>query len=114
MTTRKQIANKSALVGAGVGLVIYVLFGLLQGALLGGTAGVLFTNWVFGPGAMEVMAGELITRAIIGGAMLTGVLVALVMCITVTSVIGYIAGSILGAVAESGEAHEADAEPVKH
>lgn len=106
MTLRQELAKKSALIGAGVGLVLYALFGLLQGALLGGTAGVLFTNWVFGAGAMEIMAGELITRAIIAGAMLAGVLVSLVMFVTITATVGYILGSVLGVVAGERETTE--------
>ncbi|HEX9859603.1 MAG TPA: hypothetical protein VGB23_00250 [Nitrospirota bacterium] len=107
MTLRQELAKKSALVGAGAGLVFYALFGLMQGALLGGTAGILFTNWVFGPGAMAVMAGELITRAIIAGAMLAGVLVSLVMSVTITATAGYILGSILGVMAGERETAEA-------
>lgn len=114
MTQRAELARKSALVGAGVGLVLYAVFGLLQGALLGGTAGILLTNWVFGPGAMAVMAGELITRAIIAGAMLAGVVVALVMFVTVTSVAGYICGSLLGLMAGAHDTTEEALNTVKH
>lgn len=114
MTQRTEIAKKSALVGAGVGLVLYAVFGLLQGALLGGTAGILLTNWVFGPGAMAVMAGELITRAIIAGAMLAGVVVALVIFVTVASVAGYICGSLLGLMAGEQDTTEEALDTVKN
>jgi len=104
MTTREVLARKCALIGAGAGLVLYAIFGLLQGAVMGGTAGVLAANWVFGAGTIELMGSELITRVIVGAAMLTGVVVSLIMFLTISTIIGYVCGSILGlAVGETGE-----------
>lgn len=102
MTTRELLARKCALIGAGAGLVLYAIFGLLQGAVIGGTAGVLAANWIFGPGTIELMGSELITRVIVGGAMLTGVVVSLIMFLTVSATAGYICGSLLGMVVGEG------------
>jgi hypothetical protein len=105
MTIRQELAKKCALIGAGIGLVLYAVFGFLQGALLGGTAGILAANWVFGPGTIYIMGGELITRMMVGAAMLTGVVVSLVMFVTLASTAGYIVGNVLGLLigAESEE-----------
>jgi len=93
---RHEIGKKCALLGGGVGLALYAVFGLLQGAVFGGTGGLLLVNWLFGRGAVEMMSGELITRVIIGGAMVVGVLVSLVMFLTLSSVAGYICGYAIG------------------
>jgi len=95
-TLRNEIGKKCALLGGVAGLVLYALFGLLQGAVFGGTGGLLLVNWLFGRGAVEMMAGELITRVIIGGAMVVGVLVSLVMFLTISSVAGYVVGYAIG------------------
>jgi len=105
MTIRQELAKKCALIGAGMGLVLYAVFGFLQGALLGGTAGILAANWIFGPGTLYIMGGELITRMMVGAAMLTGVVVSLVIFVTLSSTAGYIFGNVLGLMigAESEE-----------
>jgi len=105
MTIRQELARKCALIGAGMGLVLYAVFGFLQGALLGGTAGILAANWVFGPGTLYITGGELITRVIVGAAMLSGVVISLVIFVTLSSTAGYIFGNVLGLMlgAESEE-----------
>jgi len=110
MTTGKVIARKCGFIGAGAGLMLYVLFGLLQGAVFGGMAGVMLANRLFGAGTIALMGNELITRAMVGGAMFAGALVSLVMFVVGGSVIGYMAGRLLGLVAVGTEPEEADAE----
>jgi len=93
---RHEIGKKCALLGSGAGLILYAIFGLLHGAVYGGTAGLLLVNWAFGPGAVEAMSGEMITRVIIGGSMLVGILVALVMFLTLAGTAGYVVGYAIG------------------
>ena len=69
MTTKTAIVKKCGLVGAGAGIALFAVFGLLQGALLGGTAGVAVANHIFGANTFEVMAGDLLPRIIVAACM---------------------------------------------
>ena len=45
---KTTIARKTAYVGAGAGLVLFALFGLLPGSILGGAMGLNIAGWLFG------------------------------------------------------------------
>ena len=47
-TMKTTIARKTAYIGAGAGLVLFALFGLLPGSLLGGAMGINIAGWLFG------------------------------------------------------------------
>ena len=47
-TMKNTIARKTAYIGAGAGLVLFALFGLLPGSLLGGAMGINIAGWIFG------------------------------------------------------------------
>lgn len=91
---RNSLSRKAAYIGAGSGLVVFSLFGLLPGSLLGGAAGIKFAGMLFGfpldPG--------LLSRTIVLSSMLVGVLVAGVVIVTAASAAGW----LLGRVAEIG------------
>ena len=108
MTTGQKIARKCGLIGAGIGGTLYLIFGLAQGAVLGGTAGIALANWVFGERTIEIMGNELMTRVIVGGAMLTGVVVSLVMFLVAGSAMGYACGRLLGLAVREGETFEGE------
>ena len=42
------ISRKTAYIGAGAGLVLFALFGLMPGSLIGGAAGIGIAGWLFG------------------------------------------------------------------
>jgi hypothetical protein len=93
---KNTIAKKGAYIGAGAGLVLFALFGLLPGSLLGGAAGINVAGWLFG---LPLEPG-LISRAIVLVSMLVGVLVAGIVIVTATTTIGWLAGrAIDGSVA---------------
>ncbi len=103
------IARKGAYIGAGAGLVLFALFGLLPGSLLGGAAGINIAGWLFG---LPLQPG-LISRVIVLMSMLVGVLVAGIVIVTATSTIGWLAGRLVesaGAAKEAGEEAGAKAE----
>ncbi len=88
---KSTIARKTAYIGAGAGLVLFAIFGLLPGSLLGGAAGINVAGWLFG---LPLQPG-LISRMIVLAAMLTGVLVAGIVIVTASSTVGWLFGKIL-------------------
>jgi hypothetical protein len=90
---KNGIARKTAYIGAGAGLVLFALFGLMPGSLMGGMAGINIAGWFFG---LPLEAG-LIPRVIVLASMLAGVLVSGVGIITATSTFGWIIGRALEA-----------------
>ncbi|HYA85822.1 MAG TPA: hypothetical protein VEI57_02000 [Nitrospirota bacterium] len=89
---KSTMTRKGAYVGAGAGLVLFGLFGLLPGSLLGGAAGIQIAGLLFG---LPLEPG-LISRMIVLIAMLLGVLVAGIVIVTATSTIGWLVGAAIG------------------
>lgn len=88
---KTSLTKKAAYIGAGAGLVLFAMFGLLPGSLLGGAAGVNIAGWLFG---MPLEPG-LVSRAIVILSMLLGVLVSGIIVVTATSTLGWIVGKAL-------------------
>jgi len=91
MTMKTTIARKTAYIGAGAGLVLFALFGLMPGSLLGGAMGINIAGWLFG---LPLQPG-LVARVIVLASMLIGVLVAGIVMVTATSTIGWLVGKVL-------------------
>ena len=102
---KNSIARKGAYIGAGAGLVLFAIFGLLPGSLLGGAAGINVAGWLFG---LPLEPG-LISRAIVLVSMLVGVLVAGIVIVTATTTVGWLAGRLL-----EGSAREEQKEAAAH
>jgi hypothetical protein len=98
---KTTIARKTAYIGAGAGLVLFALFGLLPGSLMGGAMGINIAGWLFG---LPLQPG-LLSRIIVLASMLTGVLVAGIVIVTASSAIGWLAGRAL----ESGAREQEEA-----
>lgn len=97
---KTTIAKKGAYIGAGAGLVLFAIFGLLPGSLLGGAAGINMAGWLFG---LPLEPG-LISRAIVLISMLVGVLVAGIVIVTATTTVGWLVGRLLdGSAAHEGK-----------
>jgi small-conductance mechanosensitive channel len=88
---KTTIAKKGAYIGAGAGLVLFAIFGLLPGSLIGGAMGINIAGWMFG---LPLEPG-LISRAIVLVSMLVGVLVAGIVIVTATTTVGWLAGRML-------------------
>jgi len=86
---KTAITKKGAYIGAGAGLVLFGLFGLLPGSLIGGAAGIQIAGLLFG---LPLEPG-LLSRMIILMSMLLGVLVAGIVIVTASSTIGWLVGA---------------------
>jgi len=106
---KTMIARKTAYIGAGAGLVLFALFGLMPGSLVGGAMGINIAGWIFG---LPLKSG-LIARIIVLASMLIGVLVAGIVIVTATSTVGWLVGKVLesGVHAKEGVEEEAKAGP---
>ncbi len=88
---KTTIAKRTAYIGAGAGLVLFALFGLLPGSLLGGAAGINIAGWLFG---LPLDPG-LISRIIVLLSMLAGVLVAGIAIVTASTTVAWMIGKAL-------------------
>ena len=93
-----SISRKTTYIGAGAGIVLFAIFGLLPGSLLGGAAGIKLAGIFFG---LPLDPG-IISRAIVLVSMLLGIIVSGITIVTATSTIGWLVGRVL----ESGHAQE--------
>jgi len=89
-----SMTRQGAYIGAGAGLVLFFLFGLLPGSLMGGAAGIRFAGVFFG---LPLEPG-LFSRLIVLCSMLLGGLVAGTVIITASSTVGWLAGSAMSAL----------------
>jgi O-antigen/teichoic acid export membrane protein len=92
------ISRKTTYIGAGAGIVLFAIFGLLPGSLLGGAAGIKLAGMFFG---LPLDPG-IISRAIVLASMLVGIIVAGITIVTATSTMGWLVGRVL----EGGHASE--------
>ena len=94
MKTGGGAAGKAALVGAGAGLVLFAIIGLLPGSFIGGVVGLNIAGGLFG----LPLTSALLPRVIVGISMLLGIFVSALIFITSTSIIGWLIGSVADAV----------------
>ena len=83
-------SKKMTLVGAGCGVVLFAVFGLLPGSFLGGVMGLNLAGMLLG---MPVASGVL-SRLIVAACMVIGVMVSGIMFITASSVAGWLVGTV--------------------
>ena len=95
-------SQKGTYIGAGIGIVGFALVGLLPGSLLGGALGIHFAGSIFG---LPLEPG-IIARVIVLLSMLMGVLVSGIICVSSTSTIGYLLGSLTDALTSQEVYHE--------
>jgi small-conductance mechanosensitive channel len=103
---KTTISRKTAYIGAGAGLVLFALFGLMPGSLLGGAMGINIAGWLFG---LPLQPG-LISRMIVLVSMLLGVLVAGIVMVTASTTVGWLVGRLL----EGGQVREGEESKVAH
>ena len=85
------LARKTAYLGAGAGIVLFAIFGLLPGSLLGGAAGIKLAGMLFG----LPLGSGIISRMIVLASMLVGVMASGVTIVTATATMGWLMGSVL-------------------
>ena len=93
---KNSFSRKATFIGAGAGLVLFVMFGLLPGSLLGGAAGLKFAGLFFG---LPLEPG-IISRAIVFASMLVGVMVSGIMIVTATSTTAWIVSRVINVSAQ--------------
>lgn len=90
----KEMAKKGLYIGAGAGLILFAIVGLLPGSFIGGVIGLNIAGSIFG----TPLQTALLPRMIVGASMVLGILVAGVVFVAGTSIIGWLAGSAIDTV----------------
>lgn len=93
---KTTMSKQGAYTGAGAGLVLFGIFGLLPGSLIGGAIGLNIAGMFFG---LPLESG-LVSRLIVLACMLAGVLVSGIMIVSTTTTLGWVVGSMLGSTNE--------------
>jgi len=100
---RQDMAKKGLYAGSGVGIILFALFGLIPGSLIGGAIGLKLAGLVLG----SPVEASVIARMIVVVSMIGGVLGSAVTFIMGTSVAGwaagYVADALQGAKEPAGE-----------
>jgi hypothetical protein len=88
---KNSLSRKTTYIGAGAGLVLFAIFGLLPGSLIGGAAGLKLAGMLFN---FPLEAG-IISRIIVLASMLMGVVVSGIAIVTATSAAGWLLGRVI-------------------
>ncbi len=100
-----EISKKGLYVGTGMGLILFVLVGLLSGSLVGGLIGLKIAGFIFG----APVDGALLSRLIVAVSMIAGVFASAVIFIAGMGFLGWTTGFVLDAMRktplEAPEAH---------
>ena len=99
-TTRKNTSKTFTLVGAGIGLALFLALGLLPSILYGGYAGVLLAGGLFG----TPVEATFVVRALIASGMVLGV----ASCAALFAALGAVGGAAVAALTRSAGSVEAD------
>ncbi len=94
MKDTKGYAKKLAYMGAGCGVVLFGVFGLLPGSFLGGVMGLNIAGTLLG----VPLASGVLSRLIVAASMVIGVMVSGIMFITASSITGWLIGTVLDAI----------------
>ncbi len=99
-----RYAKKIAYMGAGCGVVLFAVFGLLPGSFLGGVMGLNVAGTLLG----VPVASGVASRLIVAVSMMAGVMVSGIMFITACTLAGWLVGTIVdGLRTENKELAEA-------
>jgi hypothetical protein len=85
------LSRTTAYIGAGAGIVLFALFGLLPGSLLGGAAGIKLAGMLFG---LPLDSG-ILQRVIVLVSMLVGIMVSGITIVAATATMGWLTGAAL-------------------
>ena len=86
--------KKMAYLGAGCGIVLFAIYGLLPGSFLGGVMGLNISGSLLG----SPVSSGLVSRLIVAASMITGVMISGVTFITAFSTAGWLTGSVVEAL----------------
>lgn len=94
---RIETSKKGLYLGTGIGLILFVLVGLLSGSLVGGMIGLKLAGLIFG----APLEGALLSRVIVALSMIGGVFASAVIFIAGMGFLGWTAGFIFDATAKT-------------
>lgn len=87
----KEMAKKGLYIGAGAGLVLFAITGLLPGSFIGGVLGLNIVGSIYG----MPLTSALMPRLIVGISMLIGVLVSGIIFISTSATAGWLIGYVI-------------------
>jgi hypothetical protein len=96
---KREMAKKGLYIGAGAGLVLFAIVGLLPGSFLGGVIGLNIAGSIFG----TPLGPSLMPRIIVGASMLLGIFISGVVFVVGTSLLGWVLGHAIDTVREGRE-----------
>ncbi len=99
-TNRKMVAY----IGAGAGLILFAVAGLLPGSFLGGVVGLNIAGSLFG----LPVSSALLPRLVVGLSMLMGVMLSAVVFIAGSTVLGWLIGYSIDSI-KAGKTMTAEA-----
>jgi predicted benzoate:H+ symporter BenE len=88
---KERYSKKLTYMGAGCGVVLFAIFGLLPGSFLGGVMGLNIAGSLLGT---PVTAG-IASRLIVAASMVVGVMVSGIMFVTASSLVGWLIGTVV-------------------
>jgi hypothetical protein len=94
MKTHGEIAKKGLYIGAGAGLVLFAIIGLLPGSFIGGVIGLNVAGILFG----YPVGPQIAARLIVAASMLCGILVSGIVFTAGLSFVGWAIGSVIDAL----------------
>jgi len=94
---KSSISKTATYIGAVAGTVLFALFGLLPGSLLGGAAGINLAGMLYG----LPLGSGLISRSIVFASMLTGVLASGILIVTASTTVAWLMGKSLEVLAHT-------------
>jgi len=94
---KREAAKKGLYIGAGAGLVLFAIVGLLPGSFIGGVIGLNIADIIFS----APLGGAILPRLVVGISMVLGVLIAGIVFVANASIIGWLAGYLVDAVRHS-------------
>jgi len=101
-----KYSRKLMFMGAGCGIVLFAIFGLVPGLFLGGVMGLNIAGILLG----VPVTSSLLSRLIVAASMVTGVMVSGIIFITAASVAGW----LIGTAVDGLTAEKKDLAAVKH
>ncbi|PIP71420.1 MAG: hypothetical protein COZ31_09420 [Nitrospirae bacterium CG_4_10_14_3_um_filter_44_29] len=89
-----EMTKRGLYIGAGAGLVLFAIIGLLPGSFIGGVIGLNIAGSIFG----TPVSSAVLPRIIVGASMVLGILVSGLVFVTGTSLLGWLAGHAIDAI----------------